>query len=115
MHPTDPDTVYVGGDAWVWSADRQPLPLFPRSSAELVKKKGRRGGPDAAWQAAHRVYYGDEGSDFLWPESEEDLSHARVWEGLSPLESDSARRFHFDALTRAFFEPYLEARQVFAR
>ncbi len=101
--------------AWAWSADRQPLPLFPRSSAELVKKKGRRGGPDAAWQAAHRVYYGDEGSDFLWPESEEDLSHARVWEGLSPLESDSDRRFHFDALTRAFFEPYLEARQVFAR
>ena len=101
---------------WAWSVDRAPLPFFPNTS-RAFGRRWAEGKPDQAWRDAHQKFYGGESREFDFPESEEDLELARVWEGALPLESasDQGVLFRFEALAQRFFEPFLEAREVFDR
>ena len=98
---------------WAWLSFESPLPFFPKASQQFFKF-AKEGKTDQAWRAAQQAYHGGESGGFMTPESEEDLEHARLWEGLSPLEIDSdlALRFRFDEVAEAFFTPLLEARRV---
>jgi exodeoxyribonuclease V gamma subunit len=98
---------------WAWSAVDAPLPFFPNTGWAFAAK-AIAGNSDLAWREAHRKYEGGESQYFSLPESEEELEYARIWEGWSPLESTGTLpvRYRFEELTRRFFEPLLEAREV---
>ncbi|MEE8166216.1 MAG: hypothetical protein V3T64_11645, partial [Myxococcota bacterium] len=101
---------------WAWSVDRAPLPFFPNTS-RAFGRRWAQGNLDQAWRDAHQSFYGGDSREFDFPESEEDLELARVWEGALPLESvsDQPVLFRFEALAQRFFEPFLEAREVHER
>jgi exonuclease V gamma subunit len=101
---------------WAWSVDRAPLPFFPDTS-RAFGRRWAQGKHDQAWREAHQKFYGGESREFDFPESEEDLELARVWEGALPLESasDQPVLFRFEALAQRFFEPFLAAREVHKR
>jgi len=101
---------------WAWSVDRAPLPFFPKTS-RAFGRRWAQGNSDQAWRDAHQSFYGGDSREFDFPESEEELELARVWEGALPLESasDQGVLFRFEALAQRFFEPFLAAREVVER
>jgi len=98
---------------WAWSAAEAPLPFFPKT-ARVFAENALAGKPDLAWRKAHQRFDGGDDSNFVLPESEEELEYARLWEGWSPLNSAGSLpvRFHFEELATQFFEPLFEAREV---
>jgi exodeoxyribonuclease V gamma subunit len=100
---------------WAWSTNSAPLPFFPKSSRAFAEKAAD-GKLDQAWRAAHQAYHGGDATQFVMPESEEELEYALLWEGVSPLDNapDIPTRFRFDALASEFFAPLLAARKVHA-
>jgi exodeoxyribonuclease V gamma subunit len=99
---------------WAWSAAEAPLPFFPNTGWAFAAK-AIAGKSDQAWRDAHQKYEGGESHQFSLPESEEELEYARIWEGWSPLDSAGKLpvRYRFEDLTTQFFEPLLEAREVY--
>ncbi len=98
---------------WAWSCEGAPLPFFPKSSLAFAKPALERK-TDQAWRAAQQAYFGGDSNLFRTPEAEEDLEQARLWEGVSPLESsaDSVLLFRFDQVAAEFFEPMLALRKT---
>lgn len=98
---------------WAWLASTSPLPFFPKASKDFAEL-ALEGKLDQAWRKAQQTYYGGDSGGFLMPEFDEELEHARLWEGVSPLEPgpDMPLRFRFDELAETFFQPLFAARQV---
>jgi len=98
---------------WAFRAERAPLPFFPRSSLAFARK-ALEGKLDQAWRAAQQTYHGGESNAFLTPEADENLEQARLWEGVSPLEStgDEIGLPRFDQLAIELFEPMLAVRET---
>lgn len=110
---SDPMTPLTSLFEWAWNAADMPLPFFPKT-AWAFAEKAMAGKIDQAWRAAHHQFEGSDGSSFGFPESEEDLDYARLWEGWSPLDSTGALpvRYRFEKLALQFFDPLFEAREV---
>ncbi len=102
--------------AWAWSADRSPLPFFPKASRKFAIA-ATEGKFDQAWRNAEETYHGGDSGAWRMPEADEGLEHARLWEGVSPIGrlGDLPLAFRFDAMADEFFRPFLEAREVHTR
>jgi len=98
--------------AWAWSAEQAPLPFFAKTSRKFASKVAKD--RDQARRDAHQAYHGGESSRFSLPESEEELEHARIWEGLDPLGDVKTLPldYGFEALAEDFFGPMLVARKT---
>ena len=98
---------------WALSCERAPLPFFPKSSLAFAKPALEHKA-EQAWRAAQQAYHGGDTGRFRTPEAEENLEQARLWEGISPLEStaDSVLLFRFDRIATEFFEPMFAARKA---
>jgi exodeoxyribonuclease V gamma subunit len=109
----DPRSHLAGLVEWTLASADTPLPFFPKTSRAFATKS-IAGKTEQAWREAHQSFDGGEGGNFSFPESEEELEFARLWEGWSPLDSTGAlpTRYRFDELAEAFFEPLLAAREV---
>jgi exodeoxyribonuclease V gamma subunit len=109
----DPQTHLARLFEWAWSAVHAPLPFFPKT-AWAFAEKAIAGRNAQAWRDAYQKFEGGDSLNFALPESEEELEYARVWEGLSPLESVGKLpvRYRFDEIAKQFFEPLLTAREV---
>ncbi len=101
---------------WATSLEWAPLPLFPRAAREFASP-ALKGELARAWRSANQAYHGGESGDLRWAEVDEGLEHARVWEGVSPIDRQGVPGlpFAFDAIAMDLFTPFLTARRVDAR
>ena len=97
---------------WAFSSERAPLPFFAKTSRKFATKVGKD--RDQARRDANQAYHGGGSSRFSLPESEEELEHARIWEGLDPLGDPSSLPLEhgFESVAETFFAPMLAARET---
>jgi exodeoxyribonuclease V gamma subunit len=98
--------------AWALSADRAPLPFFPKSSRKFASKVGAN--LDQARRDANVAYHGGDSSRFIMPESEEELEYERLWEGVDPLSEakNLPIEYRFESVAEHFFTPLLAVRKL---